>query len=124
MALSLILKRTTCYRFRSDMSSKNLCVACEKNEILGIFKCEGCMQRFCLKHANEHRNFLQYELDEIMFEHVKMIKTFDENKHQSSILMEQINQWEKNSIEKIQQMAQDVRGQLQRLVDEEKGKEK
>lgn len=106
------------------MSSKTPCYACDSKDILGIFKCEGCEEKFCLKHANEHRDFLQYQLDEILFEHTQICKTFHQTGQESSILMEQINQWEKTSIERIQKSAQDARVQLQRFAEEEKGTRK
>ena len=104
------------------MSSKTPCFACHSKDILGIFKCEGCEEKFCFKHANEHRDFLQYQLDDIIFEHAQISKTFHQNEQESSILIEQINQWEKISIERIQKAAQDTRVQLQRFMEEEKGK--
>jgi hypothetical protein len=103
------------------MSSKKSCASCENKDINGIFKCEGCSQIFCLKHTNEHRYFLNYQLDEIILEYENNFNTFNENEQQSSLLFDQINQWEKDSIIKIQQTAQDVRIQIQRLAELQKG---
>jgi hypothetical protein len=94
---------------------------CENKDIRGIFKCEGCSQTFCLKHTNQHQHFLNYQLDEIIREHENMFKTFNENKQQSSFLFDQIDQWEKDSVLKIQQTAQDARIQIQRLAELQKG---
>ncbi|CAF1083760.1 unnamed protein product [Adineta steineri] len=100
------------------MSSKRPCVACEnKDANNGIFKCEGCLQIFCLKHTNEHRYFLDYQLDDIILEHKTL---FNENQQQSSLLFDQINQWEKDSILKIKQTAQKTRKEIQGLFESQK----
>lgn len=104
------------------MSSRTSCVTCENKDISGIFRCEGCSQTFCLKHTNEHRNFLGYELNKILLEHEKLFNILNENKQQSSLLLDQINQWEKNSIIKIKQTAQDARIQIQQLNQSQKSK--
>lgn len=105
------------------MSSKTSCFACDSQDILGIFKCEGCEERFCFKHANEHRDYLRDQLDELIFEHATICQTSHQNELETSILIEQINQWEKTSIETIQKTARDTREQFQRLIKEEKGKD-
>jgi hypothetical protein len=102
------------------MASKLSCVTCANKDIAGIFKCEGCLQRFCLKHTNEHRDWLNEQLDEIYFEHKNLFNNFNENKQQSSLLLDQINKWENDSIIKIQQTAQQVRVQIQQLDDSQK----
>jgi len=103
------------------MSSKTACVACDSKDISGIFKCEGCSQSFCLKHTNEHRCLLNSELDDIILEHENIFNTFNENKQESFLLFDQINQWEKDSIIKIQKTAQDVRIQIQQFAELQKG---
>ena len=104
------------------MSSRKSCVACDNKAINGIFKCEGCSQIFCLKHTNEHRDILDYQLNEIIVEHDKIFNLFNENNQQSSLLFNQINQWEKDSIVKIKQTAQDARIQIQQLSELQKRK--
>jgi hypothetical protein len=102
------------------MSSKTPCITCDNKDIIGIFRCEGCSQTFCLKHTNEHRKILNFQLDEILLEHQNLFNTFNDNKQQSSFLFDQINQWEKDAILKIQQTAEDARLQIQRFAEEEK----
>jgi len=105
------------------MSSKTPCSTCNNKDIIGIFKCEGCSQTFCLKHTNEHRQILNFQLDEILLEHENLSNTtFNDNKQESSFLFDQINQWEKDAIMKIQQTAQDTRLQIQQFAEEEKSK--
>ena len=104
------------------MSFKTSCISCENKDSNGIFKCEGCLQTFCLKHTNQHRDVLNHQLDEIISEHENIFQTFTKNDQQSSVLFDQIDQWEQDSIMKIQQTARDTRMQIQRLADLKKGK--
>jgi hypothetical protein len=62
-------------------------------------------------------------LDEILLEHENLSNTtFNDNKQESSFLFDQINQWEKDAIMKIQQTAQDTRLQIRQFAEEEKSK--
>ncbi|CAF0847806.1 unnamed protein product [Adineta steineri] len=101
----------------SVLSVKSTCATCGDKSV-GIFKCEGCSQKFCRKHSNEHRDFLTHQLDNIVIEHDILQHTMNEqkNKHNDRDLIEQINQWERESILKIQQAAHEARQQLQRLI--------
>jgi hypothetical protein len=102
----------------SSSSSKSPCATCG-NKTVGVFKCEGCWQTFCRKHYNEHRYFLAHQLDEIILEHDtlrQMIveQTGKQNDHHHFI--QQINKWEKDSIMKIQQTAEETRQQVEKIV--------
>ena len=46
---------------------KIYCVTCGK--CVGQFKCEGCSKTFCAKHATEHRQVLNQQLDEVVIKH-------------------------------------------------------
>ncbi|CAF2047719.1 unnamed protein product [Rotaria magnacalcarata] len=107
------------------MSAITFCTLCENKGVSGIFRCEGCSQTFCLQHTNEHRQYLTHQLKEIMLENEAIFKCFTDNK-QSSLLFDQINQWEKDSIVKVQQPAQYARLQIQQFsqVQKEQTKEK
>ncbi|CAF2724335.1 unnamed protein product [Rotaria sp. Silwood2] len=107
------------------MPSTMSCVVCENKSINGVFKCEGCSLTFCLKHTNEHRQYLSHKLNEIIHEHENIYHIFSENK-QSSLLFDQINQWEKDSIIKIQKTAQNARIQIEQFakLQKEHSKEK
>ncbi|CAF1178938.1 unnamed protein product [Rotaria sp. Silwood1] len=106
-------------------SSTTSCVVCENKTINSTFKCEGCLQTFCLKHTNEHQQYLSHQLNEIIHEHENIFYTFNEHK-QSSLLFDQINQWENDSIKKIQQTAHNVRIQIEQFseLQKEQSKEK
>ncbi|CAF1552976.1 unnamed protein product [Rotaria sp. Silwood1] len=102
----------------SSVSLKAPCTACG-NKSVGIFRCEGCLQVFCRKHLNEHRDFLSHQLDEIAQEHDILQQTILENQDKQTNdlpIFKQIDQWEKLSIEKIQQIAEEARIQAKELT--------
>ena len=102
------------------MSSSALKTPCPTSDCkyVGIFKCEGCQQIFCRKHVNEHRDALSDRLDVIVQEYNTLQRTMhesnDEINHQS--LLQEIDTWEKESVEKIRQTANEARNQLDMLV--------
>jgi hypothetical protein len=102
----------------ATVSSKVLCVICNKGK--GTFKCEGCTEIFCPKHSIEHRNDLSKQLEEIEVTHDLAYKTLiqqTQNLRQHS-LIQKIDQWEFQSIDKIRQMADEARNQLLKGITE------
>jgi uncharacterized Fe-S cluster-containing radical SAM superfamily protein len=105
-------------------SSKAPCATCG-NKGIGIFRCEGCLQVFCRKHLNEHRDLLSHQLDEIVLEHDSLQQSIVENKETQNNqhpVLRQIDKWEKDSIRKIQQLAEEARQQLKELTGTHAGK--
>lgn len=100
--------------------STPVCVLCESKGVGGVFRCEGCSHSFCLQHTNEHRQYLTYLLKEITSEHDILLTGVKDSK-QTSLLFDQVNQWEKDSIKKIQQTAENTRLQIQQLCQSQKG---
>src|ERR1700722_12079261 len=100
----------------SSTSQKALCATCGK--IAGIFMCHGCTQNFCMQHANEHRQTLSKQMDEITLDHNLLKQTIAEQKIDSArhSLMKQIDEWETQSIDKIRRAAEDARKQLLNVV--------
>lgn len=94
--------------------------SCIRNDCksVGILKCEGCSAIFCQYHVNEHRNTLSHQLDEIVQNYDNLQQSIsernDEDKNHQSVL-EKIDQWEKDSISTVQQMAQKTREQIELL---------
>ncbi len=88
------------------------CIKCGKDE--AITKCAGCQQGFCFIHLEEHRQELKKQLNEIEVDqnlfrakfHDK-ISQFGED--EDDPLIKKINQWEKNSIKKIQRTARKIK---------------
>lgn len=107
---SSIMSKTTC---NSD--------ACKN---IGILKCEGCSQIFCRKHVLEHRDVLSHHLDEVILEHDTLQQIITEetkNQKNSHPLIEKVNEWERNSIMKIQQTANEARKQIEKLISSKNG---
>lgn len=102
------------------MSSTAYCVVCENKSVSGVFKCEGCSLTFCLKHTNEHRQYLNHQLNRIILDYENNFQRFRENV-KSSALLDQIDEWEKSSIIKIQEAAANARIQVQRFAESQKG---
>jgi hypothetical protein len=101
----------------ASTNSKKVCSKCEKGT--GAFSCDGCQQSFCLKHVAEHRQELISQMDNVEQEHDifhedLLNRTEKQNEH---ILFNQINRWEKESIDKIQQIAQESRITLKQILD-------
>ncbi|CAF1400807.1 unnamed protein product [Adineta steineri] len=90
-------------------NDKTLCFICNKEKI--TYPCKGCSKEFCLVDLTEHRQILSNELHHITNEYNEFKQTINEQKQNSQNfpLIEQINQWEIESIDKIQQKAQEYR---------------
>ncbi|CAF3070572.1 unnamed protein product [Rotaria sp. Silwood2] len=93
-----------------------ICVKCKKTK--GIVTCKGCSKDFCLDHINEHYSELNEQLGktEDQFNEFKIgieEQKADPQKHE---LTKQIDEWERESIEKIRQVANEVRHELSSCV--------
>ncbi|CAF4069853.1 unnamed protein product [Adineta steineri] len=93
-------------------NNKAQCFKCGKNKI--TYSCEGCSKHFCLMDLIEHRQILNDELNHIINNYDQFKQTINEEKQnpqnpQNPSLIRQIDRWETNSIEKIQQKAQEYR---------------
>ncbi|CAF0857654.1 unnamed protein product [Adineta steineri] len=88
-------------------NNKTLCFTCNKDKI--TYLCEGCLKNFCLMDLTKHRQILNQELHHIITDHHQFKQIFNEQKPNLDdlSLIDQINQWEKNSIDKIKQKAKD-----------------
>jgi hypothetical protein len=96
------------------MSGKKLCVTCSKS--VGITLCEGCQQTFCGKHSIEHRHGLASQLDCIMQEHDLLQQELGQLFNEHS-LFKKIDQWENESIRKIQVAAETARTDLRQIIE-------
>jgi hypothetical protein len=105
----------------SNPSSSEVCAICTNKSVTGVFKCQGCLQTFCLKHTNEHRENLRQQLDELLFENKQVFHDFNRHEHLSSKLVNQIDRWEHDAIKSIQKMAQCARIQTQQYAHKQLG---
>ena len=93
-------------------TGKARCVTCGKEKT--AYKCEGCSKRFCFDHLTDHRQALGKQLDEIENERNLFQQTLSEQKNnpQQHSLMQQIDTWERESIHKIRETADEARSLL------------
>lgn len=87
------------------------CSMCDEE---GDTFCRGCSKDFCLDHLNEHRQFLHEQLGLIQNDFNQFRQNVMDIKNQSEKhpLIKQIDRWEKESILKIQEKANQCRQRL------------
>ena len=93
IAVSMASSRTSC------------CQICQKAEV--FFTCQNCGGDFCEDHINGHQEPASPQREDVLREHQEvqaMIDAYRMRTAQHHLLME-INRWERESIEKIQQTA-------------------
>ncbi|CAF0794569.1 unnamed protein product [Adineta steineri] len=93
-------------------NNKTKCFICNEKKI--TYCCEGCSKRFCLIHLTEHRQILNKEFKRLINDCEQFKQRINKPKQnrqylQNQLLIKQIDQWERNSIEKIKQKAQETR---------------
>ncbi|CAF0936989.1 unnamed protein product [Adineta steineri] len=90
-------------------NNKTHCFTCNKDKI--TYPCEGCLKNFCLIDLTRHRQLLNEELRHIINEYNQFKQIFNEQKPNSHdlALINQINEWEIDSIDKIKQKAKKCR---------------
>lgn len=96
----------------STKVNRSLCSICGK--IPSFSFCTGCQRVFCTDHAEQHRLELSSLLDRIIHDHNQCKQTLIQyteelNNHP---LIQQITDWESQSIERIHQAASDARNQV------------
>lgn len=94
----------------SAMASVTLPQSCFKClKAVGQVLCGGCQQWFCVKHLFEHRQELNQRIDNLTHEH-------DRDRHDALIV--HVDRWESKSIEKIKQIANEIRLKVRTSLDE------
>lgn len=96
------------------------CTTCASKSI-GIFKCQGCANVFCRKHAGEHRDNLSNQLDELVNEHNQLYQIVSQETRENHSIMSKLDQWEQNSISRIRQSAQKIREEIVQYLTSHKG---
>ncbi|CAF1084990.1 unnamed protein product [Adineta steineri] len=83
------------------------CSICNKGNT--AYVCPGCSKGFCFQHLTEHRQILRNQLEEIINNHDQFQQTIIQQKQNpsNSSLIQQIDQWETDSIHQIQQTAKE-----------------
>ncbi|CAF1538987.1 unnamed protein product [Adineta steineri] len=90
-------------------NNKRKCFTCDREN--NTYTCEGCSKRFCFMDLAEHQHRLNDELNHISHGYNEFKQIINEHKQnpQNYSFIEQIDQWERISIEKIQEKAQNLR---------------
>jgi uncharacterized UBP type Zn finger protein len=89
--------------------NKARCATCFKEN--AIMKCEGCSQTFCYNHVTDHRQELNKQLEEVEVTCNVLRQSITEqiNHSQKHLLLQKINEWEEESIRKVQDTAKEAR---------------
>jgi hypothetical protein len=99
------------------MASSKRCSACEKE--LGPMYCTGCEKYFCWKDFTTHREGMFTVIDKIVEERNRLqdaINNEIQHSDQPNPLIEEINQWQKSTIKKIELVAAQARAQATELL--------
>ncbi len=100
------------------MATTNRCSMCEKGA--GAYFCTGCKAYFCMKDLKNHHGQLVNELDILVEDRntlqEKLNKVTRQNDSPSPILS-QIDEWQRATIEKVKQAANQARQQVTRILD-------
>ncbi|CAF1559353.1 unnamed protein product [Adineta ricciae] len=100
-------------------NNKKQCFVCNKDKI--IYPCRGCSKEFCFEDLTKHLRNLNEDFNTIVNDYDQFREQINQKQPVSSS-MKQIDQWEKKSIELIQQTAQRYRNIL--IEKERKGLDK
>ena len=104
----------------SSTSSKS-CYRCPKGE--GQVICGGCQHWFCIKHLLDHRQEFSQQMDQLTLEHDQLQQNLTANDNdRSNPLISRVDRWETKSIQKIKQIADEVRQQLRNSLGQSKKK--
>ena len=105
------------------MATPKLCSQCNKKP--GPMYCTGCDKYLCSKDFKTHREEMFTELDKIVEERNHLQETIHieaASNDQKSPLLEQIDQWKRNTIAKVEQVAARVRQQTIELLNGKQAK--
>ncbi|CAM4817381.1 unnamed protein product [Rotaria magnacalcarata] len=96
------------------MKTTHRAVCCQCKKTKGTLICDECSKDFCPKHMIEHVDDLCEQLNKTddQFNQFKLQIEEQLVKPETHELMKEIDNWERESIEKIQKMANDIRQEL------------
>ena len=102
----------------TSSSTRKMCSTSTGCKQTAATNCEGCSQAFCTKHYIGHRRSLGEEMNVIISEHNQLQQTYNQRPTEpnSHPLVKQIDEWEKQSIFKIQEKAKELRQNLFQLT--------
>ncbi|CAF1326257.1 unnamed protein product [Adineta steineri] len=90
-------------------TNKTQCFTCHREN--NTYTCEGCTNRFCVIHLTEHQQGLNEQLHHIIDDYNQFKQRINQQKQSpfNHSLIKKIDQWERNSVEKIKQKAKECR---------------
>lgn len=102
----------------TKLTGKYQCAICDAQR--GIFKCNGCSAMFCAMHTMEHHQGIVRGLVDVeeMRDSVQKALMEEPNKPQADVkslcdeLTKTINDWEQESVDKIHQVAEEIRQEV------------
>ena len=100
----------------SSRTNNSLCITCNKKE--AFFTCYTCRHDFCEDHISDHHQSPLTLMDDFLTDHNQLQQVVsDYIKHPlQHPLIQRIDQWERQSINKIHQAAQDARTQILNVI--------
>jgi hypothetical protein len=103
------------------MESSSIQITCASDHTCtqtAVTKCKGCSKFFCITHYDSHCRLFREELAEIIGEQHQFENTLRQQINNPALhpLIKQIDEWEKESIDKIQQRANELRQRLLQLT--------
>lgn len=84
------------------------CLNCDEKE--DIYQCKGCLNSYCLNCLVKHRDKINENLNELQNNYNLFKQNINDQKNSS--LIQQINKWEQESVEKIKQIANKCREKI------------
>ncbi|CAF1128699.1 unnamed protein product [Adineta steineri] len=99
------------------MAESKQCFTCQKPT--GIILCVGCNGYFCTKDFKGHREILFTEMEKLVEERNKLQEIINKPTKETDAnnpLIEEINAWEKITVERVRQTAEQVRQQANQLM--------
>lgn len=103
----------------ASSNAKKSCTKCPKGQ--GQVLCDGCQRWYCVMHLLEHRQELSQQMDNLTLEHDQFQETLlVHDNGRPNPLITRVDRWETKSIEKIKQVAREVRQDLNELIDQSK----
>jgi hypothetical protein len=95
---------------------KSICITCNKKE--AFFTCRRCRHDFCEDHINTHHQTPIKQMDDLLNDHHQLQQMISDYiiKPCQHPLIQHIDKWERQSISKIQQVAQDGRTKIFNVI--------
>ncbi|CAF1380331.1 unnamed protein product [Adineta ricciae] len=108
----------------TDTSEIVMCIVCSEH-IPSTATCSGCSKDFCRNHFNDHRNGLLEDLRDVRDYHNQLSQSLQDRmnsvgnsspNYENLHLIDQINEWEKRTIDRVSTIAEEARVTVQSFI--------